>query len=143
MAEGDVVSGVIGRFNKLILEGGGNSMIGIKDSRTVNMSFETGEQTTTRVYFVYRVKVNSIKGIVMKAIAGTDDGTITAQNQSGSAMSGGVITASANDPLNTVYSVTPSTNNIIAEYGYMNLVSAKTTTGGKVMVTIETTRVDP
>jgi len=105
---------------------------------TVPMSFETGEQTTTRIYFNSKVTVDKIRGIVMKAIAGTDNGTITCGNSTG-ASTAGVITATASDALNVEYAVSPSTNNVVLADGYYYLTSAKSTAGGKVLVTLEVT----
>ena len=110
----------------------------LKGCTTVPMSFETGEQTTTKIYFPMKVTVNKIRGIVMKAIADTDNGTITCGNLTG-ASDNGVITAEASDALNTEYSVSPTTNNIVLADGYYSLTSAKTTPGGKVLVSLEWT----
>jgi len=110
-----------------------------KDVITVPMSFETDEQTATKIYFPFAVTITKIRGIVTKAIAGTDDGTITGANATGDSATG-VITATASDALNTEYSVSPTTNNTVAADGYYKLTSAKTTAGGKVLVTIEYTK---
>ncbi len=110
-----------------------------KEIVTVTMSFETGEQTTTKIYFPYKVTVNKIRSIVMKALAITDAGTITASNSTG-AMADGVITHAAAAALNDEQSASPTTNNVIAADSYVQLVSAKTTAGGKVLVTLEVTR---
>jgi hypothetical protein len=106
------------------------------ETRDIALSFETNEQTATKLYFPYGVRVLKIRGIVMKAIAGTDNGTITGANADGNS-SGGVITATASDALNTEYSVTPTTNNTVAKDSFYKLTSAKTTAGGKVLVTLE------
>jgi len=110
-----------------------------KGIETVLMSFETGEQTATKIYFPFGVTIDKIRGTVMKAIAGTDNGTITGANATGDS-SGGVITATASDALNTEYSATPTTNNTVAADSYYKLTSAKATAGGKVLVTLEYTR---
>jgi len=110
----------------------------IEDIITIPMSFEDDEQTTTKIYFPKAVTINKIRGIVMKAIAGTDDGTITCGNSVGASASG-VITATASGALNTEYSVTPTTNNTVAADSYYYLTSAKSTVGGKVLVTLEYT----
>lgn len=108
--------------------------------RDVLMSFETGEQTATKVYFPFAVKVLKLRGIVMKAIAGTDNGTIQGANAAGNS-TGGLITAAASGALNTVYSVTPTTNFYVGKDSYYQLSSAKTTAGGKVLVSIEYERI--
>lgn len=110
--------------------------------RDVLLSFETGEQTATKVYFPFAVRIRKIRGIVMKAIAATDNGTITGANSVGNSTNG-VITATASDALNTEYSVQPTTNIEVPRDGYYKLTSAKTTAGGKVLVTIEWERLFP
>lgn len=105
---------------------------------TIPLSFETGEQTITKIYFNNKVTVNKIRSIVMKALAATDAGTITAAS-SGGAMASGVITHAAGEALNTEQSVSPTTNNVIAINSYIQLTSAKTTVGGTVLVTVEYT----
>ena len=110
----------------------------LKGVTTVPMSFETGEQTTTKIYFPMKVTINKIRGIVMKAIAGTDNGTVTCGNLDG-ASANGVITATASAALNTEYTVSPTTNNVVLADGYYYLTSAKTTPGGKVLVSLEWT----
>jgi len=110
----------------------------LKGCTTVPMSFETDEQTTTKIYFPMKVTIDKIRGIVMKAIAGNDNGTITCGNLTG-ASDNGVITAAASDALNTEYSVSPTTNNVVLADGYYYLTSAKTTPGGKVLVSLEWT----
>ena len=109
--------------------------------RDITVSFETGEVTATnQIYFPYRVKITKIRGIVTKAIAATDNGTITGANSTGSSTAG-AITCVASDALNTAYSVSPTSNNEVAKDGYYKLTTAKTTAGGKVLVTLEFTRI--
>ena len=110
----------------------------LKDFKTISMSFETGYQTTTRIYFPMKVTINKIRGIVTKVIAGTDNGTVTCGNSSG-ASSGGVVTCTASDALATEYSVTPTTNNVVLADGYYYLTSAKSTAGGQVLISLEYT----
>ena len=110
----------------------------LKGVTTVPMSFESGEQTTTKIYFPMKVTVNKIRGIVMKAIAGTDNGTVTCGNLTGDSENG-VITATASAALNTEYAVLPTTNNVVLANGYYYLTSAKSTAGGKILVSLEWT----
>lgn len=146
----DVVAFVAGTASTtgLVASGGGLTVAAkiahlesalLKGITTVPLSFETNEQTTTRIYFPMKVTINKIRGIVMKAIAGTDNGTITCGNSTGASTTG-VITATASDALNTEYSVSPSTNNVVLADGYYYLTSAKSTAGGEVLVTLEWTR---
>lgn len=110
----------------------------LKGVTTVPMSFETDEQTTTKIYFPMKVTINKIRGIVMKAIAGTDNGTVTCGNSTGASATG-VITATASAALNTEYAVSPTTNNVVLANGYYYLTSAKSTAGGKILVSLEWT----
>lgn len=106
---------------------------------TVLMSFETGEQTTTKLYFTSAVTINKIRGIVMKALGAVDTGTITCGNATG-ASANGVITGAISAELNVEYAVSPTTNNTVAADGYYSLTSAKTTAGGRMLVTLEYTK---
>ena len=110
----------------------------LKGRTTVPMSFESGEQTTTKIYFPMKVTINKIRGIVMTAIAASNNGTITCGNSTGDSANG-VITATASAALNTEYSVSPTTNNVVLADGYYRLTSAKSTAGGKVLVSLEWT----
>ena len=111
----------------------------LEEVRDVPMSFETGGQMTMKVYFPYKVTINKIRGIVTKAIAGSDNGTITCGNSTGASTTG-VITATASDALAVEYSVTPTTNNVVLADGYYYLTSAKSTAGGEVLISLEVTR---
>jgi hypothetical protein len=108
----------------------------LKGITGINMSFETGEQTISRVYFPYAVTIDKIRGTLMKACSGTDDGTVTGANSTGSSANG-VITCSASAVIDTRYSVSPTTNNTVAADSYYQLTTAKTTAGGKIYVTLE------
>lgn len=111
----------------------------LKEIANISLSFETGEQTATKIYFPYKVRVNKIRAIVTKALADTDNGTIQGANSTGDSANG-LITALASAALNTEYSVNPSSNNVVAADSYYKLTTAKTTPGGKVFVTIQATR---
>jgi hypothetical protein len=106
--------------------------------RDFTMSFEAGFPMTLRVYFAEKVTINKIRGIVTKAIAATDNGTVTCGNSSG-ASAGGVITATASDALAVEYTATPTTNNGVAKDSYYYLTSAKTTPGGQLLISLEYT----
>ena len=111
----------------------------LKGTTVIPMSFETGEQMALKVYFNHKVTIDKIRGIVTTAIAGTDDGTITAANSDGD-MATGVLTATAGDLPATEYFASPTNNNVIAQDGYVSLTSAKATAGGRMLVTLEWTR---
>lgn len=103
----------------------------------VLMSFETGEQTATKIYFPFAVKIIKMRGIVMKALAGTDTGTVQGANATGDS-TGGLITGAISAALNTEYVTTGiTTNYTVGKDSYYKLTSAKTTAGGRMLVTIE------
>lgn len=110
-----------------------------KEIVTVPMSFETNLLTATRIYFPYKVQINKIRSIVTKAVAATDDGTITGANATGSSTA--VVTVAASSALNTEDTATITDNNVVAADSYYSLTSAKTTKGGTVLCTIEYTRI--
>lgn len=112
---------------------------GAKGVITAHLSFETDEQTATRIYFPFKVTINKIRSIVMLAVAATNDGTITGANSTG-ASANGVVTVAASSALNTEDSASPTTNNVVLADGYYQLTSAKAAAGGKVLVTLEYTR---
>lgn len=107
---------------------------------TIPVSFESGEQCENCVKMPYAGTVVEIYAVCTKAIAGTDDATITAKNNAGTTMTGGVLTFTASDPLNTAYDVSPSANNTFVAGDVLQFVTAKTTSGGKALVSIKVTR---
>jgi hypothetical protein len=111
----------------------------LKGIITIPLSFESNELTATAVYFPYKVTINKIRSIVMLAVAATDDGTITGANATGDSDTG-VVTVAASSALNTEDDASPTSNNVVLADGYYKLTTAKSTAGGKVLVTLEYTR---
>jgi hypothetical protein len=111
----------------------------LEEVMTFAMSFETDEQTVTKLYFPYKVTINKIRSIVMKALGATDTGTITGANATG-ASTNGVVTIAISAALNEEDSAIPTTNNVVAADSYYKLTTAKSTAGGKVLVSLEYTR---
>lgn len=106
---------------------------------TIPLSFETNEQTATKIYFPSKVTINKIRSIVMKALAGTDTGTITGANSTGNS-NNGVVTVAISAVLDEEDSASPDSNNVVEADSYYKLTTAKSTAGGKVLVTLEYTR---
>ena len=107
-------------------------------TKEVSVSFETGEQATLDIYFgPVPVKIRKLRSHVTKALADTDAGTITAKNSAGSAMASGTLTHAASAALNDKQSAVPTTNNAVAADSYITLLTAKTTAGGRAIVTVE------
>jgi len=109
----------------------------IKDIVTAPMSFEANLKTATRIYFPYRIKINRLRAIATKAIAATDNGTVQGANSTGDS-TGGLLTFTASAAIDTeATAVTPTTNNYVEAGSYYKLTSAKATSGGSCLVTIE------
>jgi predicted ATP-grasp superfamily ATP-dependent carboligase len=106
----------------------------------LEVSFETGEQTTHTIEFPFKVTINKLRAFVTKDLAGTDAGTITAKNNAGTAMTGGTITLAASSAVGTVGTATPTANNVIDTGQVLQLTVAKTTAGGRARVEIQYTR---
>jgi len=116
----------------------GGGVIGPKNVMAVPLSFETGEQMQTLIYFPMKVTINKIRTTVTKALADTDVGTVTCGNVGG-ASANGVVTVAISAALEDDDTASPTTNNVVLAGGYYYLTTAKTTAGGKVLATIEYT----
>ena len=111
----------------------------LKGINLFTMRFENNEQTATKIYFPFKVTINKIRSIVMLALGGSDAGTITGANSTGNSANG-IVTVAASAPLNEEDSASPTSNNVVEADSYYKLTTAKTTAGGKVLVTLEYTR---
>lgn len=105
----------------------------------LTVSFETGEQTGYSLTLPYACTVVGVTGVVVKAIAATDAGTITG-SCNGVNMTAGVITCAASDALGITYSITPTANNVLAIGQVLKFVTLKTTVGGKVILSVSLIR---
>jgi predicted ThiF/HesA family dinucleotide-utilizing enzyme len=103
------------------------------------LSFETDLQAAVPVYFNHKVTVNKIRSVVIKALAGTDAGTLTGSNTDGDSANG-VITIPLSSALSVEGVASPTTNNAVAKDGKYTITPAKTTAGGEVLVFLEVTR---
>jgi len=107
----------------------------------VNVSFESGELGDYKIKIPFNCNCTEFYARAIKAIAGTDNATITPKNNAGTTMTSGTITFTASDAFGTAYTSTPSANNTFAAGEYMTLTTAKTTAGGKAQISIKLTRV--
>lgn len=99
---------------------------------TVPHSFESGEQGDINIYLPWRAKLFRVRSTVVKAIAGTDNGTITVKTGTTTITT---ITHNASEAYGTEKSA--SVNQDFLENSAITLTSAKTTAGGKVLVSLE------
>lgn len=111
------------------------------DNSTVNnyvtfvlpVSFETGEQSNNSIYIPFDYVLVEGAYCITKAIAGTDNATITVKTDG---TSRGVTTILASTVINTENKLTISnTTGDVGGY-YAQIVTAKTTAGGKALVTL-------
>lgn len=100
------------------------------------VSFETGEQCDNKIIMPYAGTVTSLYGIVVKALSGTDAGTVTPKNQGGTTMTSGVLTFPLSSALNTAVTATPTANNTFVAGDVLSFTSAKTTVAGKILLSI-------
>jgi hypothetical protein len=117
----------------------------ISEVITLLVSFEAAGGTTPsvgdfKIMMPYAGTVTQIYSYAVKAIAGTDNGTIVAKNNAGTTMTSGTITYTASDARGTAYSVTPSASNTFAAGDLLTFTTAKTTAGGLVQLSIMVTR---
>jgi len=128
------------RFRRIKVKTVTDGDVPLKETKLIPVSFETGEQTVGKFYFPYAVTITKYRAQVTKAIAGTDNGTVTAANATGN-MAGGVLTFTASEAIDTELTpVVPTTNTTIAAGSYLQLTVAKSTAGGKANVEVEYTR---
>lgn len=97
------------------------------------VSFETGEQSNNSIYIPFEYVLVEGAYCITKAIAGTDNATITVKTDG---TSRGVTTILASTVINTENKLTISnTTGNVGGY-YAQIVTAKTTAGGKALVTL-------
>ncbi len=119
----------------------GSATVGqISEVVPISVSFESGEACNNRFKMPYAGTVTGFYAVCTKAIAGTDNGTIILKNAAGTTMGAGTITFTASDPLETAYSVSPSSNNTFSAGDILYAVTSKATAGGKALVSITVTR---
>ena len=101
----------------------------------VTLSFETGEQTDYEIIIPHAFTLTNINYTVIKAIAATDDATISPR-VNGVATTPSSITISASSALSTSASTAITGGNTGTAGQIINLITAKTTAGGKVLATL-------
>jgi len=101
------------------------------------VSFETGEQAQNRIYTAAKIRINRVKAIVTKAIAATDNGTLTVQDAAGDTIA--TMTIPLSSALNVEFDsgVITDVDRDIAANSHFRLLTAKTTAGGKLLVSVE------
>jgi hypothetical protein len=98
------------------------------------LSFETGEQTTLKVYCPQPCWVLAINAQVVKAIAGTDAATIDLLNSAGALQR--TVSIPASSPLTYEVDGATFTPFFVQAGSFYRLTWAKTTAGGKALVQV-------
>jgi hypothetical protein len=102
----------------------------------IPVSFEAGEQATINLYVPFAIKIIRVRGRITKAIAGTDDGTVVFKNLDGNTMA--TLTFPSGTAISTdVTAQVASGNYLVGKDSYYQIVVAKTTAGGKAIVSVE------
>lgn len=120
---------------------GGTWAIGVRtEVLLLQVSFESGYAGDFKITMPFAGTVTGIYAYAIKAIAGTDNGTIQMKNNAGTSTTNGLITFTASDTRGTAYSVSPSANNTFVANDILTFTTAKTTAGGVVQLSITYTR---
>lgn len=112
-------------------------------SVVVLVSFENGEQSNNEFCVPQDCRLERIDYSVIKTLAGTDDGTITARiatslGGASSPVTDGQLIIPMGETSGSVGSVSPTGANVLSNGpdNFVSLVASKTTPGGKVLVTL-------
>jgi hypothetical protein len=111
--------------------------------RDVELSFETNEQGTFKLYFPFACTIVRARLQVTKALSSGNTGDVTLQDSSAAAMTGGTANIVADAAVGTEATLTPNAKNVVARNSYIQLVTSKVTAGGKVRCMIEFTMNTP
>lgn len=110
------------------------------DSLRCEISFVTAAQGTYYVRVPFACTVTAAKARVTSTISGSDDGTITFKDNGGTNMTGGLITIPASSTHGTGVTCTITANNVLTANQEIQLLVAKTTSGGTCSIDITITR---
>jgi hypothetical protein len=107
----------------------------------VTVSFETGELGIYKLPMNFSGSVVSVYAEAVKAIAATDTATVVLKDQAGTTMTVTTpIVFAASDAFGTAYSSAVTANNTFVDGDVITVTTAKTTAGGKALVTLELLR---
>jgi hypothetical protein len=105
---------------------------------TVPVSFETAEQGDMKIEIPYACTVNKVTMYVTKALAATDNATVDCKDNAAASM--GVVTGTASAAIGSGFTLSPSANNVFTAGQVMTMTTAKTTVGGKGLLSIKITK---
>lgn len=112
------------------------------DCRDIGGSFETNEQGNYRVYFPYKCRLRFMTTSVTKTLSGTDDGTVAVTTPAGTPTGNTIIIpASTASGTSSITTLGGAAADVLPDQ-YVTINFAKTTVGGKVLVTLVAERID-
>lgn len=111
----------------------------LKEVLYIPVSFEAGEQGDNTITIPYDCTIDAIRYTVIKAIAATDAATIT-PTINGVGTTPSSISIPLSTSVNTSSSTTITSSNNVTAGDLLRFTSAKTTAGGKALLTINITR---
>jgi len=107
----------------------------------VTVSFDSAEQGAYKIKMQYPGTVISVYAEAVKPISATDNGTVILKNNAGTTMTVTTpIVFTASDAFGTAYSSAITANNSFVDGDIITVNTAKTTAGGKVLVTLRILR---
>ncbi|MES3018138.1 MAG: hypothetical protein V4721_10175 [Bacteroidota bacterium] len=108
---------------------------------TVAFSFETGEVGAIKFKMPYPGSLVNVYAIATKAIAATDSGTVVLKDNAGTTMTVTTpIVFAASDAFGTAYDSAVTANNTFVADDLITVLTAKTTAGGKGLLSLEILR---
>ena len=111
------------------------------EQTVVYTSFETGELGAYKIRMPYAGSITNVYAEAVKAIAATDSGTVVLKNNAGTTMTVTTpIVFAASDAFGTAYSSAVTANNTFVAGDIITILTAKTTAGGKALVTLQILR---
>lgn len=128
-----------------IIAAGTWSVAALTDAREKFVSFAADGVGTYEMLFPFPCIVTSIDAEVVNDIAATDNGTITFQDETATALVGnnlvaGVLSITLSSNTGSNFATTATANNVFAAGEKLKIITAKVTSGGSCNVTVTYTR---
>lgn len=111
------------------------------ETLTFLVSFESGEQCNNRFKLPYPGTIVNAYAVVVKALSNTDAGTIVLKNAAGTTMTlTSALSFALSSALETAVDTAVTANNSFSADDILYATTAKTTAGGKILLSLKITR---
>jgi len=111
------------------------------ETLTFLVSFESGEQCNNRFKLPYPGTIVNAYAVVVKALSNTDAGTIVLKNAAGTTMTlTSALSFALSSALETAVDTAVTANNSFSADDILYATTAKTTVGGKILLSLKITR---